>query len=420
MVSHVPEVHRVLQEIVPSLNLHQQARILVLADASAAVCTSLSSISQNIQCCPDFQRVQGKLHPSIAYPSVAELLHDDTYWDAVILASGSQRLRETNPPERFRLLLEWLAAHAGVVILEAPRKPLAPDLHDLGPYDVVDLLDPFTFVTEVASADEPPFSMSRPLLVASKFGAYVNGSWLHAGEVTPAAINPDRPVQTFLIDGTVLKIERSSEDDFRHSALRSEAAFLTGVNPASRAHLDLPMLTSLHRGRAVNALTRTAVPGDPLAPGCAATHEVPIGAVVSCAARWASAGLFHNDLRPWNLLWDGSSVRLIDYADSDSRDRDGQELPQILAFAMTVASLCTDEIPFGEDFLPAAMDLAREAGILDRWPVSDQVHGPWLRLPTSADVLIDTLEKRHLKNGKDVMSTVVEIAMSEAGHGRCQ
>ena len=34
-------------------------------------------------------------------------------------------------------------------------------------------------------------------------------------------------------------------------------------------------------------------------------------------------GLFHNDVRSWNVLWDGEKARLIDFADASRIDFDG-------------------------------------------------------------------------------------------------
>jgi O-antigen chain-terminating methyltransferase len=34
-------------------------------------------------------------------------------------------------------------------------------------------------------------------------------------------------------------------------------------------------------------------------------------------------GLFHNDVRSWNVLWDGERARLIDFADTSRTDSDG-------------------------------------------------------------------------------------------------
>ena len=80
--------------------------------------------------------------------------------------------------------------------------------------------------------------------------------------------------------------------------------------------------------------------------------------------RWASAGLFHNDLRPWNLIWSGTDARLIDFADAGALDADVTYLPQAISLAGLIAWLLGMNFTTGPDF--AAEVRAAAERVLER------------------------------------------------------
>jgi len=162
--------------------------------------------------------------------------------------------------------------------------------------------------------------------------------------------------------------------------LLSEAAFLDGVDERVRDSLGLPTVLSLRRGRAVTTLVREDLVGGP-----PPEVDQQLTAIVDVAARYAALGLFHNDFRPWNLLWDGDRATMLDFSDTSSLDDDVRDLPQVLALAGTLAAVATPEIRWGDVFHVDLLDLADRCGLFDAGPSERLFGDPWLRLPSRRD-----------------------------------
>ena len=50
----------------------------------------------------------------------------------------------------------------------------------------------------------------------------------------------------------------------------------------------------------------------------------------------SESNLFHNDLRPWNLLWTGSTLQFIDFGDIHSDLRDVNQMPLDLVLTLNL------------------------------------------------------------------------------------
>jgi hypothetical protein len=221
-------------------------------------------------------------------------------------------------------------------------------------------------------------------------------------------------VSTYLHAGHILKVERSNGQYFQRCEASAEANFLSHSTTELRLALDLPEVFSVHSGRAVSAMTRATVPGQVLRPGICGTQEVPIGALITWATTWAAAGVFHNDLRPRNLLWDGEKVRAIDFADSGYNDLDVQDVPQIFAFASTVAAALHPEIRWGEYFFADIMRLAPKWAA-DAYRYSESMfQAPWLALPDVAIQLTAQLENSPDLTPSEVIDLVIDICTDAA------
>jgi len=313
--------------------------------------------------------------------------------------------------------MEWLAKYSTATLVEAPRRPLAPDLHDLGPYSL-DIFEPFQFLSELHcesfSITEPP----RPLLVASNQGLLVGSTWRPPTEFTALSggrDNRNRGVETFHHRNGVFKVERASADYFERCQALNEATFLQMIPTETRLHLDLPAVQALWRGRAVTHVFRENVPGRPLTPGVGRDDPALIQEFVNACGKLGGCGLFHNDLRPWNLLWDGDRVRFIDFADTSTEDLDVQDLPQILAFAGTLAGLIGNDLPWGEDFLAAVWAAFYASGALDRYSLDSLRGAPWIRLEYSNEFLATSWSGLADAPPSLIIAVVIDALMSGVG-----
>lgn len=105
-------------------------------------------------------------------------------------------------------------------------------------------------------------------------------------------------------------------------------------------------------------------PGTPQAPDV--VRQV-VDQVLTALRALRERGLFHNDVRSWNLLWTGDRVTLIDYADAGPVDTDG-DLVSLLWVAHALTTGTREPVEQGKDQLPP-----RETLDAQLWPLYDQV-----------------------------------------------
>ncbi len=392
-----------------------QLRVLVLFDPDATICRMLAAAGDDVACCPDRQRGHqgGYGHVSEVCDDATSLLALDGRWDLVVAAEGWVRFRAVHSRAEADWILEWVRTHSDLAIIEAPRRVLAPDLNNLGAFEVHRILGGFQFHSELelsASADAAP---APPLILASDHWLLVGDEWFEAKDLiqfdADSVDTEWKTVRTFAAPGDrIVKVECVSEDYFERSQVLAEAVFLDHVGTELRESLGLPGVHSLARGRAVISLVRDRVAG--IALRSVSPDEVALmqAAIVDISVNFAQAGIFHNDLRPWNVVWDGEYAAFIDFGDSSSRDDDVRGLPQILALAGTLAALATTEIRGGEDFHEDLLGVAQRAGILSRWPLSQQFTEPWLALPSARARLLLTRGM----DAADIIETVLSATMS--------
>ncbi len=367
--------------------------VLVLFDPAATTCHRLSQLGDTVACVPDLQGPLGDPagHAEIVCAGVEDLVREDREWDLAILTTGFSRYLAVNTEAAVNGLVTWLRSHAEVVIFEAPRNIIDPVLNDLGPYASHPVLSHFTFLGELA--DEIGESAQTPLILASDHHLFTGDGWVSRADVVDLDTRDWTEARDsgrwtlHARDDLVVKVECVSEDYFDRCQATAEHAFLTSVPPSLRESLRLPAPLSLNRGRSVVTIVREHVPGIQARAGDRETARRVMEGVLDLASRYAEASLFHNDLRPWNVLWDGESASFIDFADASNVDEDVHDLPQILALAGTLASIAGHGPREGEGFREDVLQIADESGALSVVPLNNLYGAPWLALATGYESL---------------------------------
>ncbi len=367
-----------------TLTTQRPLRILVLGDPSARLCRSAAAMGHRVQCCHDLQQYPGagSLHVDVLCERATDLLGRALEIDLVIAVDGWARLLSTNTPGARTLIIEWMRQHASISLIEAPRRVLAPDLNDLGPFEVSAYLGDYRYLAEPVFV-EGGGGLDTPLVLASDRWLLVEGEWIADDDIAwlgdPPKALQEKPVRTFRVPGDrIVKVECTSEDYFERTQVVGEWSFLDGAPDAMRVRLGLPRVHSLVRGRAVATLVRDDVVGG---SGDDLPVAVRLAGIIDVTGRYAEAGVFHNDVRPWNVVWDGNCPRLVDFTDASLVDDDVRDLPQVLALAGTLAAIATAEIRGGEHFHLDVLAVAHRAGLVDRWPLQRQLGAPWDRVP---------------------------------------
>lgn len=364
-------ITRAVGRLKEALDLSYPLRILVLFDPDALLCEELRALGYEVGCCPDFQRGWERevKHTRVVAQSTEELVTGHEHWDVVVGSQGWDRHLAVHAEARIQRLLDWVRQHSSVGLFDSPRMPLAPDLNQQGPYRTHELFGEFRFLGEVHSCDPWEETYQAPLIAVSD-DYLVSASFLVAAREIDRIENDalwqagDSRTRTFFThDERIIKVEATSEDYFERSQVAGEALFLQGVDSHVRKVLSLPRVLCFDRGLSVVSLVRESVSGAPLRSLDGADPSPILREILNEAARFAEQGLFPNDLRPWNILWNGRECRFIDFADTSWSDEDVAGLPQVLALAGTLALAMAPGIDKRDDFAPLVLRWAAECGI---------------------------------------------------------
>jgi|GEM_PF-2154754 len=383
--------------------------VLVIGDPTGRIQGLLSTDHGKCAHCPSLGEVLRQKKPLVTDRAVrtSDVVDGSTHFDLVIALDGWDRLLEVTQPVVRDEALAWLREHCTFMLTSAPRRPLAPDLNELGPYEVHSLFANFAYVSELPKVSNEPES-SPPLLMASDWFLQAGQVWIPWTELhqIPSHVEgpSDRSGRTYMSGaGHVVKVDFVSSDYFERSQVIGEAAFLASASSERRRVLQLPEIRSIDHGRAIVTLVRDRVRAD---TACGLDPVAAVNSIIDEARRYSSVGLFHNDLRPWNVLWQNGRAILIDFADTAEEDLDARDLPQVLALAGTCAALLTKQIRAGVHFHTDVVSIATRAGILDWWPLQQQYGLPWFRLcqETTAVPL------HHGQSAAQVMRQVLEAS----------
>lgn len=413
-----------IAELLTSLPGSAIRDVLVLGDPAARICRQLRDRGLTITCCTDLQTSPDADHAGEVVSSLDSLLDGGGSWDAVVALDGFDRMNDVRTQEARSQMMRGLRRVTDLLVLNPVRQErFAPDLNDLGPYDTNDLFACFPLLTECDLA--PNDWSADPLIVASTQLLGLGGQWVSAldlRELSRTASGVSQRVRTFEWNDAIVKVEAASEHYFERCQALTEARFLMAIDESVTARLSLPRVRLIERGRAVSLVVRDRVEGRPLTPGEARRSPELLAQVVTAAADVADAGLFHNDLRPWNLLWNGREVRFIDWAEASTCDADVRGLPQVLALAGTLAALLTDEIPWSNGFVEETTALVPPASrsgpntdnsgmvTTNQWSGQE-----WLALPSFSQELLHVLASPSEWEAARIVAHVLDVAYTAIG-----
>ncbi len=269
--------------------------------------------------------------------------------------------------------------------LEVPmqRYSLDPALTPLGPWRPPGWMRTLGVVSELSRDQRTP-----PTALVSRTHAVCGDFGLGITAVLSESTSPhEYGWSSVATDGTqVIKTEVCSTEYLERAQVPGEARFLER-NASARHHLRLPELRALSVGQGVNAMIRDHVAGEPVDGASARGGSTLAFDLLGLQIRWASVGLCHNDLRPWNLLATQNGARLVDFADAGTLDSDVDRLAQTIALAGLLAWLLG--MPFasgpgfaGEVRAAAEAVIGRELAATDPYafPWDARVIAPWATL----------------------------------------
>jgi hypothetical protein len=301
-----------------------------------------------------------------------------------ILGTDFARFYSVNSDSRVDDFMSDVSENFGTVLLEVPRLRNRPELDYKESYATHKLLGAYRFVHELKFANH-----MAPVVFAS------NTFFVHDDNLRPAedcrffdTAGVDAQIGTVRtwIDttGNVFKSDLVSLDYFERSQVAQEAQFLNDVKENALESNLFPGVIHVSYGRAVVELVRSMVPGTALGQSDFGSAYLP-KAFHSACLEYVEAGLFHNDLRPWNLLNDKGRIRLVDFADTSGRDADLTGITQVEAYIGTALVLMGKLQVTPQDFVRTIRLVIDEAWE-PSWPSSPRDWAEmWLALPSNVD-----------------------------------
>jgi O-antigen chain-terminating methyltransferase len=283
-----------------------------------------------------------------------------------------QGLRETQE------LLRDLLQRVPVLVLELARKGEDPDLFwDAAlPEDELDVLALVRDEVEVVPLgmfDTHLSDKARPLYVVSRKETVTVNNRTYAVSRSSAEAYPgsaavwDHESRRYLW-GEDLFIKQYRFDD----RLSANARLITHEISALMAiqHLSSPPrlidyeVTGDHATVVYSRVAGELLP--PAAPMPVEQIEAVLRDILGALRELHGEGFFHNDVRSWNVLWDGERARLIDFADTSRSDTDG-DLVSLLWLLHALSTGTREPTPQGKAQLPPreALD-ARFHGLYDQ------------------------------------------------------
>jgi len=240
--------------------------------------------------------------------------------------------------ERIELYLTEIRSNYSAAFLPIPRRVSRPEFDYKSEYASRELLGSFNFFHEIV-ADE----FSNPIVFVSDTYCLESGRFSKSQSVrslSKAGLKrSNTSTRTWIGSDRLLhKIELASLDFFDRSQVANEATFLKSIqfdHPLTHA---FPKIKYFSAGHVVVELAREVLPGEQISDRDKGDLNL-ITSFHSVCVLYSKNGLFHNDLRPWNLLVDEHSVRLIDFGNVSTRDQDVTGLPQVVAYIGTILCL---------------------------------------------------------------------------------
>jgi len=392
----VKPFNEVLDLVGEPLDLTAGEKVLVLFDPIGEICSNIRELGLVPVCVPDRQSGINpeRVHGRVEHNYISELVKRDCSFKLAVAAPGMQRFFEVTNPSSRNGFTSWLRRCTGITLASAPR--LHPWLiaNELGPYRLRDEFGEFTYLSELdSSGTEPIIALSENYLwdgdrwYSDHELTEIKSNDFHKGSNCSLATPAGQGVRTFRFSDTkVIKYEVASPDYFERSQVMGEANFLQSLGKSVAQELGTPRLLSHVPGRVVVGLSREYLKGEVLGPQHAGSSDESVASLFTLATSFAEQGYFHNDIRPWNVIWQRGNAKFIDFADTARQDLDTQGIPNLVALygtALYVKGITPRGFVLDEPhvFSNQLLALTSEFGLSDFNDEFGVLAQAWLELP---------------------------------------
>ena len=304
---------------------------LGLAERGAKV-LGIDYLDKNIAVCNALAQAHPQLHASFQTGRVEDVIEslEADHYDLVLGLSVFHHIVYERGVDAVKALLERVANHSGALIVELALREEPLYWAAAQPEDPRNLLDSIAFVHEVAHHATHLAPIPRPLFVAS------NRYWILGGRAEPFDSWTSDPHalghgthegsrRYFFSVDCILKQYRfdHSRGEHNKAEFKREVQFLQSPPTA----FPTPSLIVFGETETSAWLATQRIPGrlllDLLREGIAIDSRAVLLAVLAQLAAMEAVGLYHDDVRTWNVLVaDDGATHLIDYGSISNRAQD--------------------------------------------------------------------------------------------------
>jgi hypothetical protein len=141
----------------------------------------------------------------------------------------------------------------------------------------------------------------------------------------------------------IIKISLS-QDKEKIKLMYNESIFINKLSVLTKIRLRLPLKIQYFTGSYVSYSKRKYIEGVPLTEiKDIESTDLLLSHFLDLTIKYSENHLFMNDLRPWNIIWDGKKCHFIDFEYSSEFDDDNSRYPQIVYF-FAVAHLISKKL----------------------------------------------------------------------------
>ena len=260
---------------------------------------------------------------------------NDAKYDILLSLIPMYRLLTDLNFDRQRVFFEYASKNIDSALWLLPKNDVRNPLNIYLPSQKdLDFYRNYDYVIESAKVRINFNSPEYPLLYTSKILLLINRRFYNKDLAKIILSAGSIFSRVYLIKNQLYKVGVSNSNS--DSSVEKEFQFLTDLKLIMKIQLRIPRKVVYNKGLTFDLLQRKKIKGMDLnkIETIQDPHKVLKDFIRLCR-KFSKARIYHNDLRPWNVLWDGKKCVFIDFENSSRYDQDVQNFPQILFFFAT-------------------------------------------------------------------------------------
>jgi len=189
----------------------------------------------------------------------------------------------------------------------------------------------YDYVSELAGVKISLNSAEYPILYTSNALLFIDSKFYKNNFVNVIRSSESVFSRVYFVKNKLYKVSLSNSNIYSSSV--KEFKFISNLRFKNKIKLGIPINISSNEGLVFDTSKRKKINGIDLhkIKTIDDSHEI-LKEFIQLCRKFSKAKIYHNDIRPWNILWNGKKCVFIDFEYSSKYDQDTSNYPQILYF----------------------------------------------------------------------------------------